>query len=756
MAPANSMTTIPDEMVGQRRRSIDLKGEGKAEDAGESADKDNDAEILSLARKRFQLSSTAESALRQEMMEDLRFRAGDQWPTQIRADRVNDSRPILTVNRIPQFIKQITNPQRQARPAIQVNPVGDGADKDTAEVIQGLIRHIEYNSHAEVAYDEAFEDAVTMGRGWFRILTEYVDDGTFEQEVVVKRVSNQFTVYPDPTAQELDYSDARFMFVVEDIPLDEFRELYGDANAKSLEMYQSVGDRQPDWFPEGKVRIAEYWYVEHRKRTIALIRGADGALLTVPADRVPEGTKIEQKREVFERVVHWIKMSASDVLERQVWPGKWIPIVPILGDEIDLNGRKDLVGIVRYARDPQRMYNFWVSAETEMIALSPRVPYIGAEGQFKGHESEWKVANRRNLPYLEYVPTSLAGTPIAAPQRTNYEAPIQAIVVATKQADNDLKSVIGFYDASLGERGPDQSGRAILARQKQGETANINFLDNYARALWHAGRIYLDLIPKIYDTARSIHIMREDDQMGSVTINSPFMQAGVQRMYSMGVGRYSVEIQVGGSWQTRRQEAAGAILEMVKAAPQLLPIIGDILVGEMDWPGANRLAARLKKALPPGLQDDDQDAIPPAVKAKMQQQDQMIQQQHQLLGKQKEIIDGKQMELQAKSRDLQAKIESDERRETLRAQAGIAEAALKAKFESDAVKFETLVERLSEVTEHLKDIKMQGNQHAHEASLAAADRAHEATQADADRQAEIRQAELEAEAAKNAPAGEAS
>ena len=359
--------------------------------------REKDVEILTAAKKRFQTSQAAETHMRNEMLEDLRFRAGHQWPDQIESQRTNEGRPIITVNRIPQFVKQITNPQRQSRPSIQINPVGDGADVDTAEVIQGLIRHIENTSHAEVAYDSAYEDAVVTGRGWFRILTEYAHDGSFDQEIVVRRIPNPFTVYVDPSCQELDYSDARYMFVVEDIPKDEYKTLYGDDSASSLELFQSVGDRQPDWYPEGKIRIAEYFYVEMEDRQIALIRDNQGDPMVVPKDRVPKGVPIERERTVQQRVVHWVKMNGAEVLEHKIWPGNWIPLIPVLGDEINLNGEKDLVGIVRFARDPQRMYNYWVSAETEMIALAPKAPFIGVEGQFKGHEAEWKAANNKNL-----------------------------------------------------------------------------------------------------------------------------------------------------------------------------------------------------------------------------------------------------------------------------------------------------------------------------------------------------------------------
>lgn len=621
------IVTLPSDRMKERRRTV-------SPDAVPGAT--SDETLLEEARKRFKMAAEAESRLRQEMLEDLRFRAGEQWPDPILSDRILDKRPSITVNRLPQFIKQITNPQRQARPALQINPVGDGADQETAEVLQGIVRHIEHSSHAEVAFDCAYEDAVTMGRGWFRVLTDYVDEGTtFDQEIVVRRVPNQFTIYVDPAAQEFDYSDARFMFVIDDVPKDEYRAKWGDESYQSLELFGSIGDKAPDWFPEGKVRIAEYWYIEEVEHEIALLPSPVPGHpdLIVPTDRVPKADrkKVKNRRKVKTRKVWCVKMNAARVLSKQLWPGRWIPIVPVLGDEINIDGRKDLVGVVRYARDPQRMYNYWISAQTETIALSPRAPFIGASGQFKGHETQWKQANIRNFAFLEYEPVSSAGQPVGPPQRQTFEPPIGAIVQATRQADNDLKAVIGFYDASLGQPGPDQSGKAILARQKQGEIGNVNWIDNLGRALWHYGRICLDLIPHIYDTPRVLNILGLDDQRRDVTINQQYEDAqGVQRLYDVRKGRYNVTLTIGPNYESRRQEAVASMLQLVSAAPQMLPIIGDLLVGEMDWPMARQIAARLKKTLPPPLQEPEQGG-PPPVPPQIQQQMAMMAEQNQQL-----------------------------------------------------------------------------------------------------------------------------
>jgi len=747
------ITTMPTERLRSRRRpvgdgAVDVRTAGiVASGPTSKSTKDSEASLLTLARLRFETAANAESVLRQEMLEDLRFRAGQQWPEQIKADRTIDRRPVITINRLPQFIKQITNPQRQARPALQINPVGDGADQNTAEVLQGLVRHIEQSSHAEVAFDEAYDDAVTIGRGWFRVLTEYEsEDGGFNQEIVVRRVANPFTIYVDPATSELDYSDARYMFVVDDVPREEYRRLYGDASLASLELFTSSGAHAQDWFPEGRIRIAEYWYVEETTQPMVLVRDFDGQTLTLPEKHVPKAMKdrILNRREMKVRTVHWTKINAAEVLDHQIWPGKWIPIVPVLGDEINVDGRKDLVGVVRYARDPQRMYNFWVSAQTEAIALAPRTPFIGAEGQFKGHEAEWKQANTRNFAYLEYAPATIGGEPAPPPQRQVAEPPINAIIRATQQADNDLKAVIGFYDASLGEQGPQESGRAILARQKQGETANVNYIDNLGRSLWHYGRICLDLIPKIYDAPRTLHILGLDDQRREVSINQQTTDKGEQVWYDVTQGKYNVTLSVGPTYQSRRQEAVASMLQLVAAAPNMLPIIGDLLVGEMDWPVARQISERLKKMLPPMLQppDQQQQPDPQQMQAQFAQMQQVLQMQGQMLQQAQQQLSSKQME-----------IESRERVATIAANAQMTIAAAKMGNERDLALLEAEVQSQAQKLDLMHDAVMAGmnqqqagqppddGQRIHDAMEADKQRVFDAHSAERDRLAKAVEAE---------------
>lgn len=611
--------------------------------------------FLAKARERFKLAQEAEARIREEALADLEFRAGRQWPDDVRSQRTLDKRPCLTINRLPSIIKQVTNEQRQNRPAIKVSPVDDHADPETAEVIQGIVRHIEVNSNADQAYDKAHEDAVTMGFGYFRVVTEYLDPRSFDQEIVIKRIRNPFTVYFDPACQEPDYSDARFAFIVEEVSKDEYKELYPRSEMAGLTDFASVGDRAAGWLTGSSVRVAEYFYVEKQPRTLAVL--ADGSVVFL--EEVPEGAQVVAKRETQVPTVHWCKINGIEKLEETAWPGQWIPIVPVLGDELDINGERQLIGMVRDAKDPQRMYNYWATAETEMIALAPRAPFIGAEGQFEGHEVAWKQANVRNFAYVEYKPTSVAGHPIPPPQRQVFEPPIQAISMARMQSAEDLKATTGIYDASLGARSNETSGVAIQARQREGDVANFHFTDNLSRAIRHCGRILIDLIPKVYDTPRVVRIIGADEQQKTVQVNQPFMEGGVNKLYDLSVGRYDVTVSAGPSFMTKRQESVASMMELTKTYPQLAQIAGDLLVKNMDWPGADQIAERLKKLLPPELQDDEEKPIPPCVQAQMNA---LMEQHKQLtaaLDQATEALNTKKLELESRERIEALKVQAD-------------------------------------------------------------------------------------------------
>lgn len=626
---------------------------------------ESDEKILEIARKRFDLAAEAESESRKEQLEDLQFRAGKQWPDDIKNQRQFDRRPCLTINKLPQFVNQITNDQRQNRPSIKVNPVGNGATLETAKVFQGLIRHIENISNADVAYDTSFEGAATKGLGYFRVITDYCDPMSFDQEIFIKRVRDSFTVYLDPFSQEPDGSDSNWGFVFEDMPRDEFLSQHPGADLSKMEDWVSIGDKAPGWINKDSVRVSEYLYKTFKKVNIALL--SDGQVFEKsklpPLEALANaGLKIVKERTTILPAIKWCKVNGVEVLERTDWLGLWIPIIPVLGSELIVDGQRILEGIIRQAKDPQRMYNYWATAETETIALAPKAPFIGAAGQFKGFEEQWKSANIKNHAFLEYNPTSLNGQPIGPPTRNVFEPPIMAISAARGQSSDDLKATTGIYDATLGNRSNEQSGVAIMRRNTQAQTSNYHYIDNLTRALRHCGRILVDLIPKVYDTPRIGRLIGEDGESEMVQLNQVFKQNGTDTVHDLSAGKYDVTITTGPSYTTKRQEAAETMMTFTKYLPQTAPLIADLIARNMDWPGAQEIADRLKKTLPPGIAENDKDKqmpVPPQVQAEMQQMGNLIKQLTDHLNLAQDEIGKKKYELDSKERIALAKIQAD-------------------------------------------------------------------------------------------------
>jgi hypothetical protein len=713
------------------------------------AEKPDNTKLLALAKERFIIASEAESEIRALALEDLKFRAGEQWPEEIKRQRYDDQRPCLTINQIPQFVRQITNDQRQNRPAIQVNPVSDGADEDTAEVLEGMVRHIQYDSGADAAYDTAFQAAVTSGFGYFRINTAYSDPMTFEQDIKILRVRNAFTVYFDPSCKEPDYSDAMWAFVVETLSKDEFKQQYPNATASSMAEWTSTGD---GWLEKDECRVAEYFYRESTDKTIYQL--TDGSIVTSkPADE----SSITNKRTTQEYTVQWCKMNGDEVLEETVWPGKWIPIIPVLGDELDVDGNRILEGIVRQAKDPQRQYNYMSSATTETIALAPKAPFVAAVGQIENFESDWQAANIKNISVLQYNPVDLNGTPVPPPQRQVTNPAIEATTNAMMQSSQDLKAVTGIYQAALGQPGDEKSGKAILARQQQSHGSNFHFVDNLSRSLRHAGRIIVDLIPHIYDTKRTMRIIGEDGSQSVVQLDPDAAQEqaklaqGVKRtLFDVTTGKYDVTVSTGPSYQTKRQEAVTSQMQLVSSFPQIMPVAGDIMVRNMDWPGADKIADRMEKMLPPQLQEKE-GQLPPQVQQQVAQLTQQNQQLQQALAqtteqlKSKTNIEAMKLESQERVHFSQLQFEKESRipldYEKLRVQLAVAE--LGAKTQANIKQAEIEKEIVLQQGEQAHEYAMQ--QDAQQATSDQMDQQHEQgmesqqQQQEADQNAEVQQ-----------------
>lgn len=603
---------------------------------------DNKNELLiAEAKKRFARCEDYESETRPRWREDLRFANGDpdngfQWDAAMRKQREADARPFLTINKVKQHNRQITNDARQNKPSVRVYPVDDGADKDTAEVFNGTIRHIESNSSADTAYDTAAEFAVDAGLGYWRITTDYADDQSFDQEIYIKAVKNPLNILLDPDIQEADGSDARFGFVFEDMPRDVFESKYPNAEAVSW----NAGTPSDAWLTKDTIRLAEYYKIVEKSDTLCLDAnsGEKFLLSTIEDKEAAKAIKADpayRKRAVQSRSCKWYLIAGDQILEETDWLGKYIPIVRVVGDEVVIDGKVDRKGHTRAMKDAQRMYNYNSSAAIEFGALQTKTPIIASAEAVAGHEDYWNNANTQNVPYLPWNAYDDQGQQQPMPQRMAAPAPAQLFLQGMQTASEEMKMASGQYDASMGAKSNETSGRAIVARQREGDTATFHFIDNVARAIKYTGKILVDLIPKIYDTAAVKRIMGEDGTQDEVTLDPQQQQAMVEqqgqdgkikKIYNLGVGRYDVTVSVGPSYGSKRAEAFQALTEMAARNPQLMQVAGDLIMKAADFPMADQLAERLEKTLPPGMKDDDEGKppIPPEVQQQMQQAQEQI------------------------------------------------------------------------------------------------------------------------------------
>jgi hypothetical protein len=589
------------------------------------------------------LSSEADSTNRSSALEDLKFAAGDQWPTEIQNSRNLEARPCLTINKIDPYIRQVTNQQRQARPRIKVHGMNTQSDEKLAQILTGVIRHIEVNSDADQAYDTAFDYSVRMGWGYFRIVTDYIREDSFDQEIYFRPIENPFTVYFDPNSVMPDGSDAERCLITTVVDKKTFKKMYPDADEGNF-TYRGTGDSSAEWVMKEDIRIAEYFYTE--RKAAKLMQLSDGT--AVYQDEMPSedilrmaGITVVSERDSIRKQVKWCKLTAMEILEERTWPGKYIPIVPVYGQQLVVDGKRKKYGLVRNAKDPQRMLNFWQTSITESVALAPKAKWLMAEGQDEGHELEWAAANIKSSPVLRYKQKDIEGQPAPAPARLQPEPPPAGILAASASINNDLQAVLGIFDPNQLPQG-NMSGKAINGQQQQIDLTNFHYFDNLTRSIRYAGKILLDLIPKIYDHERVMRIIGYDNQPELVVLNQRTVDAaGVTKiMNDVTVGEYDVVMETGPSYNSKRQEAVANMMPLLSASPDLMKIAGDLVFRNMDFPGADIIADRLAAANPLANIDEKSD-IPPQVQMQLAQAKEQMQQMQQQM---------QQMELMLKSR----------------------------------------------------------------------------------------------------------
>ena len=566
------------------------------------------------------LANDADTMNRQEALEDLKFGGGDQWPVELQNSRNLESRPVIVVNKVDNYCRQVCNQQRQQRPRIKVHAMNTHDDMVDAQTIQGIVRHIENNSNADHAYDNAFEYAVRMGWGYFRVRTDYVSEDSFEQEIYIDPIDNPFTVYFDPNSVAPDGSDADRCLITTMMPKKEFKKLYPDAAVDGGTSFtqRGTGDSQSEWITKEDIRLAEYFYTVREKATLYQL--SDGSSTFAEnkdffARLQMAGIVVVDKRPSYKKTIKYCKLTANDIIEEGTWAGKYIPIIPVYGRHIVIGDKRKKFGMIRYAKDPQRMYNFWQTSITEGVALAPKAKWLIAEGQDEGHESDWANANIKSFPLLRYKQTDIEGRAAPVPQRLQPEPPQAGIMAAAAGVDDDIKSIMGVFDPAQLKQG-NISGKALNGQQQQVDLTNFDYYDNLTRSISHCGTIILDLLPKIYDTERVMRIIGDDGKPELLTINQ---RDSVGRVLNdMTVGQYDVVMDTGPGYNSKRQEAVDSMMPILAADPSLMQTCGDLVFRNMDWPGADVIADRLAAANPLAQIDEHSD-IPPQVQMQLAQ-----------------------------------------------------------------------------------------------------------------------------------------
>lgn len=589
-----------------------------------------DEKIIAKAKARFRQCTDYESDARSRFVNDLKFANADptngwQWPNYLWSSRQDDPtgyKPRLTINKVRQHNLQIKNDTKKNPPGIKVSPVGEQASFKAAQAYLGLIRHIERQSRAKNAYDAAFGFAVDAGIGYWRVVTDYVSDDSFDQEIYIRRIRNPLNVYMDPDANEVDRSDARFAFVFEDVPTEEFvRDNPGErGNVNSTIGIETGAD---DWVDKDHVRVVEYFEQSLKKDRLVLMLDPDdpenkkrviARWSKVPADireQITANKSIIQEREVQVHEIMWYKIAANKIFDSKVWPGKYIPIVPVVGEETIVEQRLDRKGHTRNMIDAQRMYNFWTSKATEQVALQTNSRWFVPVGATENLETYYALMNRQNYPFIPYNSVDVDGNALPAPTPIDPPQMADGFIKGMLVAKEELNMSSGQREENQGEQTNAMSFKAINARQQPGETATYHFKDGLATALVQTGFILLDLIPHIYDTKQVKRILARDGTEMLLQIDpnaeEPYTEVEnategeVSAVLNPNLGRYWVSADVGAGYETQRKEAWNAFVQITAQNQELVTQIGDLMFRYADFPGADEIAERLRRLVPPNV-----------------------------------------------------------------------------------------------------------------------------------------------------------
>lgn len=635
-----------------------------------------DEDLVQKIKEKFDRDQGYWSSIYEEAKKDMKFLSGEpdaQW------EGIRDKpSPALTIDRLSSVVNQIANDIRMNTPAIRIIPGDRESSEDVAEILSGLIKNIEYESSADSVYDSAALSSVRCGLGFMRVETEYEDNESFNQKICIKRVPNPLNVFIDCTSTESDGSDMKHATILQEILVSDFKEEYADKDPADFK----ANGAEKQYKDEDSIFIAEHFYVKTSKEEIVS----------------PDGM---QRRPVMRKTIHRVLLSGKDILEQTTFPGDYIPVVPVFGEEYWIDGKRYLCSAIRRAKDPQRMYNYWRSVETSLVKNQRVSPTMVAEGAISGYESEWKDHTSLVVQYKTY---DAAGNALPQPVRLPPPQIPTGIINAAREMAEDIKATTGIFDASLGNRSNETSGVAIQRRQQEGDTATFHFADNLTRAIAYAGKIIISAIPTIYDTARVLNIMDVEGNVKKVGVNGEITEEQDQEV-DLTRGRYTVKVTTGPSFTTKRQESADFFGKIAQSQPEMMQVVGDLVFKYMDLPGAEALSERIKKTMDPRLLEEDNDPMAAQYQQQMEAMQQQLQMAAQELQALQQQLDNKEADTAIKVQGEQNKVEIESAK--LMLQQSEMEADMQIKLQELEIKQKELAIKEQEIMLRLEEIRMQ-------------------------------------------------
>lgn len=735
----------------------------------------NQKKLLELAREQYAEAREGISQQREEYEEDMRIFDGEGiWPERLRQAREGDpkgARPCLNISDLAPRVHQVTNDFRQNRPAMKIRPVDDNADVETAKIFNGLARHVEQSSDADIAYETANFYQTVGGEGWFRMVEEYCEGS---RTLAIRPIFNTKAVKPDPFAFDPVGATMRYCFIDEDVPRAVFEREYPRVETTGWD----GDDDQYGWVTEDSVKVCEWFNIEVKSRNRIKTAAGEMSEDEYWSDAEAKGVKAEVMGTFEDKrtVVMWRKLVANKILKEIELPITYIPVFRMAGETYVVEGRPVSKGLVRDSRDAVRMVSYMFSTYVEATALQPKAPFVGAAGQFDGFEHEWGGANSDNLAYLEYNTVDVNGNPAPPPQRSQPPMASQGIMQGLMLAKDALKDTSGLGAASLGQKGNETSGKAILARQKEGDVSTFHLADNAAKAIRQCGRVFVQWAPKVFDEAQVARIIGEDgsaeqayldpeqeESMRKVEVLDP--KTGgmrIRKIYNLGVGKYDVVSSVGPSYSTKRVEQAEMMNQLFQSFPQSFQVLGDIFMENQDGPGTDRMAKRLKALLPPEAakaDEDEEQPIPPQIQAQMQQLQQQVQEGGSIVQELLEENKKLQQQVANKEAETRAKVYGEDEetaREKIRAAASIQVTEMNNETKEMIAGFQHQLSEAQMINERQQQwiqtlMQLQQTEHSQSMEIDGAQRSAE--QQEFDRQQAMQQQELQAQAAQTPPAG---